>query len=88
MNSLTQFNWQTRLQVVLQMALARLRMISRYPGWFLLDIMIPTVMAAFPILLGKSMAGPSAGETFRLNTGTDNYVAYLLIGANVFMRLM
>jgi ABC-2 type transport system permease protein len=84
-NSLTRFNWQTRLQVVLQVALARLRMMSRYPGWFLLDIAIPTLMAAFPILLGQSMAGPSAGEYFRLNTGTDNYVAYLLIGANVFM---
>jgi len=60
-------------------------MMSRYRGWFLLDIMIPTMLAAIPILLGQAMAGPNAGENFRLNTGTDNYVAYLLIGSNVFM---
>lgn len=50
-----------------------------------MDIMIPTAIAAIPILLGQAMAGPNAGEIFRANTGTDNYVAYLLIGSNVFM---
>ncbi|MFQ6059624.1 MAG: ABC transporter permease, partial [Anaerolineae bacterium] len=84
-NSLTQFSWQTRLQVILQVALARLRMMSRYRGWFLLDITIPTFVAAIPILLGRTLAGPRAAENFQLNTGTANYVAYLLIGSNVFM---
>jgi ABC-2 type transport system permease protein len=66
-------------------AVSRLRMMSRYRGWFLLDIMIPTAIAAIPILLGQAIAGPNAGELFRRNTGTANYVAYLLIGSNVFM---
>jgi ABC-2 type transport system permease protein len=66
------------------MALTWLRLNSRYRGWFLLDIMIPTVIAGFPILLGQSLAGDDAAQNFAANAGTANYVAYLLIGSNVF----
>jgi ABC-2 type transport system permease protein len=83
--SLTEFGYKASWRVVLDTALARLRLMSRYRGWFLLDIMIPTVITAIPILLGRAMAGPQAAENFQQNTGTDNYVAYLLIGSNVFM---
>ncbi|MEJ2560156.1 MAG: ABC transporter permease [Anaerolineae bacterium] len=86
-NSLTEFAPRTSWHVVWSVAVARLRMMSRYRGWFLLDIIIPTMIAAIPILLGQAMAGPRAAENFRLNTGTDNYVAYLLIGSNVFMMV-
>jgi ABC-2 type transport system permease protein len=86
-NSLTEFTPRTSWHVVWSVAIARLRMMSRYRGWFLLDIIIPTMIAAIPILLGQAMAGPRAAENFRLNTGTDNYVAYLLIGSNVFMMV-
>jgi ABC-2 type transport system permease protein len=86
-NSLTEFAPRTSWHVVWSVAVARLRMMSRYRGWFLLDIIIPTMIAAIPILLGQAMAGPKAAENFRLNTGTDNYVAYLLIGSNVFMMV-
>jgi ABC-2 type transport system permease protein len=86
-NSLTEFAPRTSWDVIWSVAIARLRMMSRYRGWFLLDIIIPTMIAAIPILLGQAMAGPRAAENFRLNTGTDNYVAYLLIGSNVFMMV-
>jgi ABC-2 type transport system permease protein len=86
-DSLTEFAPWTSWHVVWSVAVARLRMMSRYRGWFLLDIIIPTMIAAIPILLGQAMAGPRAAENFRLNTGTDNYVAYLLIGSNVFMMV-
>lgn len=86
-NSLTEFSPRTSWHVVWSVAVARLRMMSRYRGWFLLDIIIPTMIAAIPIFLGQAMAGPRAAENFRLNTGTDNYVAYLLIGSNVFMMV-
>jgi ABC-2 type transport system permease protein len=36
------------------------------------------------MLLGQATAGPEAAANFQANTGTANYVAYLLIGANVF----
>ncbi len=84
-DSLTEFNLRTRWDVVWGVAAARLQMMSRYRGWFLLDILIPTLIAAIPILLGQALAGPNAAANFELNTGTDNYVAYLLIGSNVFM---
>lgn len=68
------------------LAETRLRLISasRYPGELLLEIIIPTVMASIPILLGQAGAGPDAAANFAANTGTTNYVAYLLIGSNVF----
>lgn len=62
----------------------RLLNISRYPGQLVLQILIPIVFAAMPMLLGRATAGASAGTNFEQNTGTSNYVAYLLIGSNVF----
>lgn len=62
----------------------RLITVSRYPGQLLMDIVIPIVFAAMPISLGRATAGPNAEEVFAANTGTSNYVAYMLIGSSVF----
>jgi ABC-2 type transport system permease protein len=62
----------------------RLLNISRYPGQLALDIAIPIVFAAMPILLGRAAGGAEAAANFQANTGTANYVAYLLIGSNTF----
>jgi ABC-2 type transport system permease protein len=50
-----------------------------------LEIIIPIVFAAMPMLLGRATAGANAAANFEANTGTANYVAFLLIGSNVFM---
>jgi ABC-2 type transport system permease protein len=74
------------LELVWQVTVMRLRVMSRYPGGTLFDIVMPTFIAAMPILLGQAIGG-SAGQAaanFERNTGTANYVAYLLIGSNVF----
>ena len=77
----------TRVQN-LSAALAETRLkllnMSRYPGQLVLDILIPIVFAAMPMLLGRA-GGAGAAANFQANTGTTNYVAYLLIGSNVFM---
>jgi ABC-2 type transport system permease protein len=62
----------------------RLQTITRYPGQLVMDIVIPIVFAAMPILLGRAAAGQDAGAVFAQNTGTTNYVAYMLIGASAF----
>jgi ABC-2 type transport system permease protein len=62
----------------------RLVTISRYPGEFILDMIIPIIFAALPILLGRASGDQAAAETFARNTGTGNYVAYMLIGSSVF----
>ncbi len=62
----------------------RLLSMSRYPGQLVMDILIPVIFAAMPMLLGRT-GGAEAAANFRANTGTSNYVAYLLIGSNVFM---
>lgn len=75
---------KSNLSIVLASARMRLATISRYPGQLLMDIFIPIVFAAMPILLGRATAGPDAGENFAQNTGTSNYVAYMLIGSAAF----
>jgi len=62
----------------------RLLNISRYPGQLTMDVLVPVVFAAMPMLLGRATAGPDAAANFQANTGTANYVAYLLIGSNAF----
>jgi ABC-2 type transport system permease protein len=47
-------------------------------------VIIPIVFAAMPILLGRATAGADAGAVFEQNTGTTNFVAYMLIGSSVF----
>lgn len=58
--------------------------ISRYPGQLGMEIIIPIVFASMPILLGRATSGDQAAANFATNTGTANYVAYMLIGSNVF----
>src|SRR3972149_4388125 len=68
------------------LAETRLRLIniSRYPGQMVLGVIIPIVFASMPMLLGRATAGDQAGANFAANTGTANYVAFLLIGSPVF----
>lgn len=68
------------------LAETRLRLInmSRYPGQMIMEIIIPIIFASMPMLLGRATAGDQAGANFAANTGTANYVAFLLIGSNVF----
>ena len=47
--SLTQFQFSTRWRLVRSVVNMRLRILSRYPGWSLLDIIMPTFIAAMPI---------------------------------------
>lgn len=75
---------RTNLFVTLASTRMRLLTITRYPGQLLLEIIIPIVFAAMPILLGRSISGADAGVVFEGNTGTTNYVAYMLIGSSVF----
>lgn len=76
-----------RLRLLAALAETRLRLInaSRYPGELLIEIIVPTILASMPILLGQAAAGDNAAANFEANTGTTNYVAYLLIGSNVFV---
>ena len=62
----------------------RLLNISRYPGQLMMEIIIPIVFASMPMLLGRATGGDDAAANFQANTGTANYVAFLLIGSNVF----
>ncbi len=66
----------------------RIKTISRYKGMLFMDILLPVFLAAMPILLGQALAGSisAANTNFEQNTGLigANYVAFIIIGANVF----
>ncbi len=62
----------------------RLLNIGRYPGQLALEIVIPIVFASMPMLLGRATGGADAAANFQANTGTANFVAFMLIGSNVF----
>jgi ABC-2 type transport system permease protein len=73
-----------KLSAMLAETRLRLINISRYPGQLGLEILIPIIFAGMPILLGRATGGSDAAANFAANTGTTNYVAYMLIGSNVF----
>lgn len=77
-----------RIRQLISAALAetRLRLLNfrRYPGQLMMEIILPIIFAAMPMLLGRATGGDDAAANFAANTGTPNYVAYLLIGAASF----
>jgi len=72
------------LSAMLASTRMRLVTISRYQGQLVSEIVIPIVFAAMPILLGRASGGANAEAIFEANTGTRQYVAYMLIGSSVF----
>lgn len=73
-----------KLSAALAETRLRLLNIGRYPGQLALEIVIPIVFASMPMLLGRATGGADAAANFQANTGTANYVAFMLIGSNVF----
>ena len=81
---LARHSWRANLDVVVTVLIARLKVISRYKGSLLMDMLMPVVFAAMPILLGVAVGGSNAGQYFQENTGTSNFKLYMLIGACTF----
>jgi ABC-2 type transport system permease protein len=77
-------SFRANLQALFASTRTRLLIISRYPGQLATDILVPIVIAAMPILMGRAFAGDEAGSIFAQNTGTENYVAYMIIGSSIF----
>jgi ABC-2 type transport system permease protein len=75
---------RTNLSAMLASTRMRLLNVARYPGQVLMDIVTPIVLASMPILLGRATAGDQAAAVFEANTGTANYVGYMIIGASAF----
>lgn len=73
------------ISTVLATARNRALHLSRYPALLLSEMLIPIIHAVMPILLGKAVAGQQAAANFASNTGTENYVTYLLLGSITFI---
>jgi len=77
-------NLQAGFSVILASGKTRLLTLSRYPGELLIDIVTPIAFALIPILIGRGSADSGAETNFAINTGTENYVSYMLIGSCIF----
>lgn len=80
---------RSQLRIVWAVFMARIRTMSRYRGFIIMDLLLPTFLAAMPILLGNAIAGSpqQAAANFETHTKTTSYVAFMVIGANVFMMV-
>ena len=76
---------RSHLSIIVATAKMRLNLVSRYKGQLFIEILIPIVFAAMPIMLGRATGGDAAAQNFELNTGTTDYVAFMLIGSVTFM---
>lgn len=87
---LYQKNLRTSFNVFSAVLKARLLIISRYKGSLLMELFMPIVFAALPILLGISIAnaGTPVGENWETSTGTQDFKGYMLIGACTFTVVM
>jgi ABC-2 type transport system permease protein len=82
---LSSASWTQKFSAALAEAHLRLITASRNPGQLIIEIILPLLMAGLPMLLGRATAGATAADNFQSNTGTSNFVAFLLIGTNVFV---
>ncbi|MHA1166871.1 MAG: ABC transporter permease [Candidatus Hodarchaeales archaeon] len=64
----------------------RVKIVSRYPGMLVMDVITPLIVAMLPILIGVGVAGDiaSAEANFAANTGTTNFILYMVIGTVMF----
>lgn len=77
--------FRTRLSAALAETWLRLLNMTRHPGQVAMDILMPIILAALPILIGGATAGNQLAANFEANTGTRNYVPFLLIGSVAFV---
>jgi ABC-2 type transport system permease protein len=76
-------NLRSNFSVLFASFRMRLTTITRYPGQLVTEIFVPIVFAYMPILLGRA-SGANSTLIFEANTGTTNYISYMLIGTSVF----
>lgn len=84
---MTRMRFRAGLQVVLAVAMARGRTLSRYPGALLLEAVMPLVIALVPLALGRAVAGSQASAAFAQNTGASSAAGFMLLGSTQFVIL-
>lgn len=70
---------------VLAVAMNHLRMMARMPIYWILDLLLPVIIAFVPLLLGRSIGGSSAASAFARNTGTPHAFHFMLLGSVQFV---
>jgi len=68
--------------VIVAVAGAHLKTMRRYPGYLVIDAVLPVIVTLAPLLIGQAFAGPNAFRNFTANTGALDPRAYMLIGSS------
>ncbi len=80
--SIQRTSYTSYIDVILSATHVRWKIMSRYPGYTLIEIVLPLITTALPLLLGGSLQGSASGiRAFAKNAGTIQYQAYLLLGS-------
>ncbi|HJS18888.1 MAG TPA: ABC transporter permease [Anaerolineales bacterium] len=60
---------------------------TRYPSWIIALFIWPLIFPMMYILTANALSGPNGGglAVFASNTGTTNYIGYIVIGTTVWM---
>src|SRR5689334_1412585 len=71
--------------ILLQATRSQLLILSK--GWpaRLTDLLMPSLIAFVPLILGSSVAGEAAGANFAQVARTPDFAGFLLIGGGTFL---
>lgn len=75
------------LRVIKAVFKVRWKYTVRYPGWFIMFIILPIVFSVIPIILGWAVAGSpqQAAINFKMNVGTPNYTLFMILGSLIWL---
>jgi ABC-2 type transport system permease protein len=73
------------LRILRQTALSQLLILSKSWPARLTDLLMPSLVAFVPLILGRSVAGAEAGANFAQIARTPDFAGFLLIGGGTFL---
>jgi hypothetical protein len=73
------------LRVLRQAAQSQFLILSKSWPARLTDLLMPSLVAFVPLILGRSVAGVEAGENFAQVARTPDFAGFLLIGGGTFL---
>lgn len=77
--------FQSTLRVLTAIFWKGIKHYTRYPGSFLLYLIMPFLFTAMILLMGQFVGGNNAASNFAVRTGTSNILIYEILGSAVWM---
>lgn len=87
MQTLVQRSWVSELRAILAVANKEWTIFRRYPTWIASFLFWPIMFPLASIMTARALGGPDGANLnlFARLAGTDDYVAYIVLGNTVYM---